>query len=140
MKTKLFALLLMSLATLIPAGCAKSGSSAEHKIIKSAKAAEMTVTLSSPTGELKKGENELTVTFADAAGQSVDVGAASLNFHMGAMGTMAEMNDKATLTTTETPGKYRALINLTMKGTWEVQIKFQGARGTGQTSMSVQAK
>ncbi|MEK7832332.1 MAG: FixH family protein, partial [Acidobacteriota bacterium] len=98
------------------------------------------VTLSNSTGELKNGDNELMVTFTDAEGKPVDVGAALLNIHMAAMGAMAEMNNKATLTTTETPGKYRAHVNIEMKGTWEAQVKFQGAHGTGQTSMTVQAK
>jgi hypothetical protein len=59
---------------------------------------------------------------------------------MAAMGTMAEMNDKATLTTTDTPGKYRAQVNIEMAGTWEAQVKYQGAHGSGSVSMSVQAK
>jgi hypothetical protein len=100
----------------------------------------MSITLSSATGQLKNGENELLVTFADASGKPVDVGAATLNFHMAAMGSMAEMNDRATLTTTETPGKYRAQVNIEMAGTWEAQVKCQGAHGAGQASMTVQAK
>jgi hypothetical protein len=125
---------------LIVTACSKSGSSGENKVIKSAKASDMTVTLSSSMGELKKGDNELMLTFTDVSGKPVDVGAASLNFHMAAMGTMAEMNDKATLTTTETPGKYRAQVHVGMKGTLEAQVKYQGAHGSGQTSMTVQAK
>lgn len=125
---------------LITAACSKSGFSSEEKIIKSAKTSDMTITLSSPSGEVKKGDNQLMLTFADASGKPVDVGAASLNIHMAAMGTMAEMNNKATLTTTETPGKYRAQVRVEMKGTWEAQVKYQGTHGTGQTSMTVQAK
>jgi len=121
------------------AACGTGGSGGE-KVIKSAKAGEMTVAISSATGELKNGENDLMVTFADASGNPVDVGAASLNFHMAAMGAMAEMNDKATLTTTETPGKYRAQVNIEMAGTWEAQVKYQGSHGSGQTTMTVQAK
>ncbi|MDQ3011553.1 MAG: FixH family protein [Acidobacteriota bacterium] len=141
MKAKFPALLLFAITlALIAAACSKSGSADGGKIIKSAKSSDMTVTLSNSTGELKNGDNELMVTFTDAAGKPVDVGAASLNIHMAAMGTMAEMNNKATLTTTETPGKYHARVNIEMKGTWEAQVKYQGAHGTGQTSMTVQAK
>jgi ABC-type uncharacterized transport system YnjBCD substrate-binding protein len=130
-------ILLGAIALLSACGTGGSGS---EKVIKSAKAGEMTVTISSPAGELKNGENDLIVTFADAASNPVDVGAVSLNFHMAAMGAMAEMNDKATLTTTETPGKYRAQVNLEVGGTWEAQVKYQGAHGAGQTTMTVQAK
>lgn len=125
---------------LAAAACSKSNSADGGKVIKSAKSSDMTATLSNSTGELKSGDNELMLTFTDAEGKSVDVGAASLNFHMAAMGAMAEMNNKATLTTTETPGKYRAQVNIEMKGTWEAQVRYQGTHGTGQTSMTVQAK
>lgn len=141
MKTKSLVLSFLLFTTaLIVTACSKPGSSGEDKIIKSAKSSEMTVTLSNASGELKKGDNELMITFADASGKPVDVGAASLNIHMAGMGTMAEMNNKAMLTTTETPGKYRAQVHIEMKGTWEAQVKYQGAHGTGQTSMTVQAK
>lgn len=140
MKTKaVLATLAITFTFLFVTACRSAGSSGE-KVIKSAKSGEMTVTLSSPTGELKSGDNEVMVTFTDASGKPVDVGAASLNFHMAAMGSMAEMNDKGTLTTTDTPGKYRAKVNIEVAGTWEAQVKYQGAHGTGQTSMNVQAK
>jgi len=140
MKTKaVLATLAITLTFLFVAACRGAGSSSE-KIIKSAKSGDMTVTLASATGELKNGENELMVTFTDVAGKPVDVGAASLNFHMATMGSMAEMNDRGTLTTTETPGKYRAMVNIEMAGTWEAQVKYQGAHGTGQATMNVQAK
>ncbi|MGE0131276.1 MAG: FixH family protein [Blastocatellales bacterium] len=141
MKTKTVVVALAILgALLFAAACRDASSSGSDKVIKSAKSGEMTIALSNSTGELKNGENELTLTFADASGKTVDVGAASLNFHMAAMGAMAEMNDRATLTTTETPGRYRAQVNLQMGGTWEAQVKYQGGHGTGQASMSVQAK
>ena len=140
MKTKsVLATLAITLTFLFVAACRSAGSS-DEKLIKSVKSGDMTVTLSSSTGELKSGDNEVMVTFTDASGKPVDVGAASLNFHMAAMGSMAEMNDRGTLTTTETPGKYRAKVNIEIAGTWEAQVKYQGAHGTGQTSMNVQAK
>jgi len=141
MKTKaVLATMTLTLALLFVAACRSTGSSGGEKVIKSAKAGDLTVTLASANGELKNGENELMVTFTDAAGKPVDAGAASLNFHMAAMGSMAEMNDRGTLTTTETPGKYRAQVNIEMAGTWEAQVKYQGAHGTGQATMNVQAK
>lgn len=140
MKLKIVVALVFLVAVSLVAACRGAGSSRGDKVIKSTKSGDMTIGLSSATGELKNGENELMVTFADASGKPIDVGAASLNFHMASMGTMAEMNDKATLTTTDTPGRYRAQVNIEMAGTWEAQVKYQGAHGTGQVSMSVQAK
>ena len=40
-------------------------------------AGNLTVTLASPTGELKSGDNELTITIADSSGNPLDVGAAA---------------------------------------------------------------
>jgi hypothetical protein len=59
---------------------------------------------------------------------------------MPAMGSMAEMNDVAELTTTETPGKFRALVNIEVAGSWEAMVSFQGPRGTEQATMNVTAK
>jgi hypothetical protein len=130
---------ILSIAASIVAACRGSNSSNE-RVIKSVKSGEMTIVLSSSTGELKNGENDLVITFLDASGKPVDVGAASLNFHMAAMGSMAEMNDRATLTTTEIPGKYRAQVIIEMAGSWEAQVKYQGAHGSGRESMAVRAK
>jgi hypothetical protein len=139
-KVKIIVALGFLFAVSLVAACRGTAPSGGEKVIKSTKSNEMTVTLSSAAGALKSGENQLMVTFTDASDKPVDVGAVSLIFHMAGMGTMAEMNDKATLTTTETPGKYRAQVNVEMAGTWEAQIKYQGQHGTGQVSMSVQAK
>lgn len=142
MKTRTIVTLLVAIAALITAACggAKSDSSGSEKVIKSTKSGDLTITLSSTTGQLKSGDNDLTLSFADAAGKTVDVGAASLRFHMPAMGSMAEMNDVATLTTTDTPGKYRAKVNIEVGGTWEAIVNYEGPKGTGQASMTVNAK
>ena len=89
----------IAIATLIAACGGRGGSSDTNKIIKSTTAGSLTITLAGASGELKSGENELMITFGDSTGNPLDVGAASLNFHMPAMGSMAEMNNKATLTT-----------------------------------------
>jgi YtkA-like protein len=140
MKAKLIvAVVFLSIAASFVAAC-RGADPSNEKVIKSVKSGELTITLSSSTGELKNGENDLMITFFDGAGKPVDVGAASLNFHMAAMGSMAEMNDRATLTTTEIPGKYRAQVNIEMAGSWEAQIKYQGPHGSGRESMTVRAK
>lgn len=124
---------------LISAACRRDSSTGE-KVIKSVKAGTTTVTLSSASGEIKSGENALTLAFTDASGSPVNIPAASLKFYMPAMGSMAEMNDVAELTTTETPGKFRALVSIEVAGSWEAMITFQGSHGTEQTTMNVTAK
>jgi hypothetical protein len=128
------------LTSTLAISCGGNQASGGDKVIKTTKAGDVTVALMSDTGDLKNGENDLLLTFADASGNPVDVGAASLTFHMPAMGAMAEMNNRSTLTTTDAPGKYRAQVNIEMPGTWEARIAYEGPRGKGQTTMSVQAK
>ena len=122
------------------AACGRTGSSVAEKTIKSTKSGDTTISLSSASGEIKSGENDLTLSFTDAAGKPVDVPAASLRFHMPAMGTMAEMNDVATLTTSDTPGKFKVRVNIEGAGSWEAMISSQGSRGTEQATMSVTAR
>jgi YtkA-like len=126
---------------LIVAACGYKTSSVDTgKVIKSAPIGNLTVTLSSPSGQIKHGGDEFFITFKDSSGKPVDVGAAALTFHMPQMGSMAPMNDPATLTTTDTPGVYRAKANIQMAGEWQAQVSFEGPAGKGQTSFSVTAQ
>jgi hypothetical protein len=128
---------LVATAALVAAAC--SGNPPE-KTIKSNSSGDLTVTLSNSTGELRSGENDLFISFRDASGKLIDVGAASLNFQMASMGTMPEMNNKAALTTTEAPGKYRATVEIEMAGTWEGVISYDGSHGKGQVRLTVNVK
>ena len=130
-------------ALLITAAACGSDSSKSvdtGKVIKSAPVGNLKVVISSPTGQLKHGGDEFFVTFKDASGKPVDVGAAALVFHMPAMGTMAVMNDQTTFTTTDTPGVYRGRANIEVAGEWQAQVSYEGPAGKGQTSFPVTAQ
>src|SRR5436853_112833 len=134
-------MVVIALAALTLNACGGGGGTSNNeKTIKSTKAENLTITLASPTGQLKAGENDLTLSFTDASGKTVDAGAVSLKFHMPAMGSMAEMNDLARLTTTSIPGRYRANVDIEVNGTWEAVINYEGPQGNGRASMTVQAK
>ena len=124
----------------ILSGCGTSDASGRQNLIKSTTSGDTTIALSSASGEIREGENELVLSFADASGAALDIKAASLKFHMPAMGSMAEMNDVAALTTTETAGSFKARVRIETPGSWEAIISFQGPRGTEQATMSVIAK
>ena len=112
----------------------------DAKEIKSGKVGSLTVTISNGEGVLRHGDEEFTVTFKDATGKPVDVGAASLNFYMPSMGTMPVMNNTAALTTTGTPGVYRAKAKIEMAGEWQAQISYEGPAGSGKGSFLVTAQ
>jgi hypothetical protein len=132
--------LLAALLLFIAACGTKSSSTDAGKVIKSAPIGNLTVSLSSSSGHIKHGGDEFFITFKDSSGKPVDVGAAALRFHMPQMGSMAEMNDSATLTTTDTPGIYRAKANIEVAGEWQARVSYEGPAGKGQTSFSVTAQ
>lgn len=139
MKKFVIALGLISLA--VVAGACGSKTSDAGKVIKSAPAGnDLTVALATSDGALKHGNSEFTLTFSDSSGKPVDVGAVALTFHMPQMGSMAEMNDTATFTTTETPGVYRGKANIEVAGEWQVRITYDGPKGRGQATFPVTAQ
>jgi hypothetical protein len=126
---------------LIVAACGSKASSIDTgKVIKSGPIGNLTVTLSSASGQLKHSSDEFFITFKESSGKPVDVGAAALTFHMPQMGSMAQMNDHATLTTTDTPGVYRAKAEIEMAGEWQAQVSYEGPAGKAQTSFSITAQ
>ena len=130
----------MGLAVLLSA-CGSKNADTTGKVIKSAPAGNnLTVSLATSDGVLKKGKTEFTLTFADSSGKPVDVGSVALRFHMPQMGTMAEMNDAATFTTTDTPGVYRGKADIEVGGEWQVKITYEGAAGRGQASFPITAQ
>jgi hypothetical protein len=141
--SKLISTILIGLMMIVAIACGSGGgtSGGGGKAIKSGPAGNnLTATLASPDGVLRKGKQTVTLKFADSSGKPVDVGSASLNFHMPAMGTMAVMNSPATLTTTGTPGVYSGSIDLEMSGEWQAQIAYQGPAGTGKANLPVTAQ
>lgn len=142
-KTILFGYLLTLVGAIAFAAACGSGSNdiASDKTIRSAPAGNnLTATLSSADGTLRKGKQEFTLTFTDASGKPVDVGAVAVNYRMAAMGSMAEMNNGATFTTTGTPGVYRGNVDIEMAGEWQSQITYEGPAGKGSFSFPVNAK
>ena len=141
---RVFTVSILALAALLVAACGSSttgDSAAAGKTIKSGPAGNnLTATLSSPDGVLRKGKQNFTLTFTDASGKPVDVGAVALNFHMPAMGTMAVMNNPATFTTSGTPGVYRGSTDLEMSGEWQAQITYEGPAGTGKANLPITAQ
>jgi hypothetical protein len=141
MKKLAISLTVIAVAALFVA-CGSTGQeSAPGKVIKSVPAGNgLTVSLATADGVLKHGNSEFTITFADASGKPVDVGAVGLTLHMPQMGTMAEMNHAASFTTTATPGIYNGKTQIEVAGEWLVKITYEGPKGRGQASFPVTAQ
>jgi len=118
----------------------ETGSAGAGAVIATGKAGDLTATLRNARGEMREGENEFTLEFTNAGGQTVDVGAITLFFDMPAMGSMPYMKNDASLTTTGTPGVYRGQARIEMKGTWQTKLSYKGPAGEGQTTFTINAK
>jgi hypothetical protein len=142
MKKVAISLAVIGLAVLLGA-CSSSQQPAGStgKVIKSAPAGNgLTLSLATSDGVLRHGNSQFTLTFADASGKPVDVGAVALTFHMPRMGTMAEMNEQATFTTTATPGVYNGKAQIEVAGEWQTKITYEGPAGRGQATFPVTAQ
>ena len=125
----------------LAAACTSTSVGDSGKVIKSAPVGNnLTVTLSSEDGVLRSGDNEFFVSFKDASGNPVDVGAVGLNFYMPAMGTMAEMNNVASFVSTGSSGVYEGKAKLEAAGDWQAQISYEGPAGKGKSSFTVTAQ
>ena len=130
----------LGVLVLITAACGSKTGTSVGKVIKAVPVGNLTATLSNDSGVLKRGDQELMLSFTDASGKAVDVGAVSLNFHMPQMGGMAAMTDAVTFTTTDTPGVYRGKVDIEVGGEWQTQLAYEGAAGKGKTTFSVTAQ
>jgi ABC-type Fe3+-hydroxamate transport system substrate-binding protein len=135
---KMLLLCLVTFGVLITACGSKTSTGT---VIKSASAGNnLTVSLATSDGVLKHGDADFTLSFADASGKTVEVGAVAVTFQMPAMGTMPAMNNTATFNTTGTPVVYQGKVKLESAGDWQAQISYEGAAGKGRTSFTVTAQ
>lgn len=136
---KMLLLGLFTFAVLIAACGSKS--STIGTVIKSISAGNnLTVSLATHDGVFKHGDTDFTLSFTDASGKTVEVGAVAMTFQMPAMGTMPAMNSATTFSTTGTPGVYQGKVKLESAGDWQAQVSYEGAAGKGRTSFKVTAQ
>jgi uncharacterized protein YaaQ len=115
-----------------------SRSATSGTVIKSATAGNnLMVSLATSDGVLKHGNTNFTLSFTDASGKTVDVGAVAMTFYMPQMGTMSAMNNSVTFTTTGKAGVYNGRANIEVGGDWQAQVSYEGPAGKGKTSFTV---
>ena len=109
----------------------------EMEIVQTQQAGEYTVTVLSDSGTIKNGANDFILEFRKTGdGQLVDVGTVDVAPIMDMPG-MSPMMGSATVTSTDTPGRYRATGSLSMAGLWKFNVKFGDGRAV---RLSVNAK
>jgi len=99
----------------------------------------LTVSFYHPKGGLSLAENEVLIEFRDAgSGAPVDVGTVKFALDMNMPGMV--MHSGSTIEPGGGIGRYRARIKPDMAGDWTAQLNYDGPRGPGQISFSVNVK
>src|SRR5205823_13255335 len=73
---------------------------------------DLTVTFSSPGGQLKNDHNDVMIEFRDSIGSLIDVGNVKFELNMNMTGM--QMHEGANIQPTGAPGRYRAKIKVGM--------------------------
>jgi hypothetical protein len=122
------------LGLLLVAGCGGSDSTAQLKELQRVKAGPMDVVLLAPGDSIKQGKGSFVLEFQDADGNLVDVGTVMVGASMPMPG-MAPMFGECLVTPSPTKGRYEAVTDLGMAGTWRLQIAWDGPAGKGSASI-----
>ena len=99
---------------------------------------ELTVKLLSHDGQLHQGDNDITIEFRNAAGESVDVGTVKFELNMKMPGM--QMHSGGPAERGDAVGQYCATIKADMAGDWSAKLTFEGPQGKGEKSFSVNVK
>jgi len=103
------------------------------------KVKDLTVNLIHPKGQLQQAMNDILIEFRDSAsGELVDVGSVKFDLDMNMAGMV--MHSGATIEPTGTSGQYRAKVKPDMAGDWMATLRYEGPRGNGTVSFSVNVK
>jgi len=108
----------------------------DYQVTKKAGAYEVTVSIDKNPPVV--GKNILTVGIRDAKGMTVSDAKVSVEYGMPAMPGMPAMNYKAGADFKK--GDYTALLNFSMSGAWNVQLKISRGGKTDTVKLSVDVR
>jgi hypothetical protein len=120
-------------------GHSRSSAAASRTPFATQKVRDLTVNFIHPKGQLQNAMNEILIEFRDtASGELVDVGTAKFDLDMNMPGMV--MHNGATIEPTGISGQYRAKVKPDMAGDWTATLHYEGPRGAGSVSFSVNVK
>jgi hypothetical protein len=116
-----------------------SGATVSGQPFATQKVKDLTVTFNDSTGQLKNAMNDIFIEFRDAgSGDLVEVGTIKFDLDMNMPGMV--MHSSATIEPASTPGQYHAEVKPGMAGDWTATLHYEGPRGDGSVSFSVNVK
>ena len=90
--------------------------------------------LLAPSDSLERGKSFAILEFHDSSGSLVDVGRVSVRATMPHPGS-EPMTGGSDVKPTPAPGRYEIATDLTMAGTWDLAIEWDGPRGRGSARL-----
>ena len=126
-------------AALVAASCNGATQPPATKQLQTVRAGELDVVLLAPESTLKQGKDTFTIEFRRAGSTTlVDVGTVKVSATM-PMAGMPPMMANASAMPTGTAGRYTVNSHLTMTGTWNFGVEWQGPAGSGSAKLTADA-
>jgi hypothetical protein len=126
-------LVVLSLAV---AACGQSSPKTDGPVLKElqrVKAGNLDVVLLSPSDQITHGKDTFVLEFQEG-GNLRDVGTVKANATM-PMAGMPPMFGTLELQPAGAPGRYSVASELSMAGTWQINVEWQGPAGNGSTTL-----
>lgn len=116
--------------------CARAADTRPLKELQRAKSGDLTVVLLATNDALKPGKDTAVLEFRSGADNHlVDVGAVKVSATM-PMAGMAPMMGSMFVKPGDQAGRYAIETDLTMAGTWQLAVEWNGPAGSGKTMLS----
>ncbi len=126
--------LVLALTAATLAGCRRAEQASPLKELQRTRSGAINVVLLSGADALRRGKDSFVLEFRGADGQLVDVGAVNITATM-TMPGMSPMFGDTAVKATATRGRYEVTSDLSMAGTWRVNIEWNGPAGRGSASL-----
>ena len=125
--------LLLALTAATFAGC-RVAQAPPLKELQRARSGALNIVLLSENPTLRRGKDAFVLEFRGADRQLVDVGIVSITATM-TMPGMSPMFGDTAVKATATKGRYDVTSDLSMAGTWRVNVEWNGPAGRGAASL-----
>jgi len=131
-------LVLCSMTSL--AACGAGGTPADLKELQRVRSGALDVVLLSADEALTQGNDSFVLEFRNRSDQQlVDVGTVRVNATMSMPG-MAPMLGATSVSPSGTPGRYDVETQLTMSGSWRIDLDWNGPAGQGSATLNGQVQ
>jgi hypothetical protein len=101
-------------------------------VLQTVRSGAIVITLSSPSGAMRQGDNAMQLEFRSAAGNLVDVGTVRLGATMAMPGMV--MPGTTRVLRTDVNGVYEVMGQFAMAGTWQFTVEWDGPAGRGSAA------